>query len=76
MGMEGFGAGGPFMLLVWILLIVAVIFLVRGMMSGYPQDRADNRSGRNRAREILEERYAKGEIDQEEYRRKREDLEE
>jgi len=64
------------MLLFWVLVIVAVVLLVRWMMGGSQEDRVTKRSDRNRALEILEERYARGEIDHEEYQRRREDLEE
>lgn len=77
MGWGNFGAGGHgvLMLLFWVLVIVAIAFLVRGSLSGPSEGGRTDRSGRNRALEILQERYANGEIDQEEYRRKRADLE-
>ena len=54
-------AGGPFFGLIWIGLIAAgVYFLVRHL-----RDRDD---GLSRARSILDERYARGELTSEEYR--------
>lgn len=50
----------------WALIIWAVVTVVRSLGSG-PSRRAD---------EILAERFARGEIDEEEYRRRRELLRE
>lgn len=58
---------------VWLLLAVAVIVgLV--LLARARGDRVSERTGR-RALEILEERYARGEIQREEYLQKRRDLE-
>lgn len=64
------GFGGGFMWLFWILLIVLVVWAFRVMTSNTNQ--TGRRSGT--ALEILEERYARGEIDREEYEEKRRDL--
>ena len=66
-GLFGHGFG----LLFWIVAIVLVVGLVMGL-SG----RGGGNGGRGRpsAREVLKERYAKGEIDREEYERKMKDL--
>lgn len=63
--------GHGFGLVFWIVAIVLVVGLVMGL-SG----RGGGNGGRSRpsARELLKERYAKGEIDQEEYERKMKDL--
>ena len=54
-------AGGPFFALIWVgLIVVGVYFFVR-----YLKDRDD---GGSRARSILDERYARGELSSEEYR--------
>ncbi len=69
-GMMGFGMIG--MSLFWILLIVAVILLVKGLWS------SDTKSGQRRektALDILKERYARGEIDKTEFDQKKSDLE-
>ncbi len=66
------GFGGIFMILFWGLVILGAIALVRWLwMSG--------KDSRNESRgtplDILQERYARGEIEREEYERKRKDLE-
>lgn len=67
----GMGFGGIFMWLFWILVIIGVVWLVKLMMGGGEGDSPPPRS----ALEILKERYARGEIDREEFEQKRRDLE-
>lgn len=62
--------GGLGMVLFWALVIVGIVALVRGI---------SGRSGAGEASpptalEILEGRYARGEIDRDEYEQKRRDL--
>jgi putative membrane protein len=64
---QGFGWGGWLMMTLgmggfWILLIVLVVMLVR----------SGTQAGSHNAREILEQRLARGEIDVEEYEKRRE----
>ena len=68
---SGMGFGGIFMWIFWIALIVLVVWATSSALGG----RGDSRrqSGKS-ALEILEERYAKGEIEREEFERKRKDL--
>jgi putative membrane protein len=73
---DGFWMWGPgpiFLILFGILLLLGIAVLVRllAFYSGQPREGG----GRKRALEVLEERYAKGEIDRDEYLQKREDLE-
>ena len=68
-GWMGFGAIA--MLLVWAILILAIVVLWRLAARMQPQGTAPGRS----AIQILEERYARGEIGQEEFLVKRRDLE-
>lgn len=68
---HGFGFGGGFMWLLWILLIVAIVLVAKALVSG---NRDGGRSAKS-ALEVLQERFARGEIDEEEYERKRKVLE-
>lgn len=66
------GLGWIFMILFWVLIILGVVALVRwlGMAGG------DRREAQRKAPlEILQERYARGEIERDEYEQKRRDLE-
>jgi putative membrane protein len=72
MWQDGWGAGNwlvmsVIMLLFWVLVIGFVVWLVRGRLDA-PQPDV------NRARQILDERFARGEIDAEEYRQRRDHL--
>ncbi len=61
----GAGFGAIFMLLFWVLLIAGAVWLVLAV-SG--QTGARQRADRDSALRILDERYARGEIDPEDYR--------
>lgn len=67
-GYDHFGMGLG-MILVWIVPLVLLVLLYRGYVGGR-RDRQDKT-----ALEILEARYARGEIDQKEFQRRRADLE-
>jgi putative membrane protein len=69
-GGMGWGFGMFGMLLFWIVVIAGIVALLRWMTAG---PAAGTRSG-DRALEILRERYARGEIDREEYEARRRDL--
>lgn len=68
-GMHGLGI--VWMVLFWALVIAAVYFLIRAFM-GNGIDRPD-REG-DRALEILEERFARGELTEEEFEQKKQAL--
>lgn len=64
--------GGVFVWLFWLVLIVLIVVVVRAVAGGT----GSNRSGiEETPLEILRKRYARGEIDEEEFNRKRRELE-
>lgn len=66
----GFGmAGGLMMLLFWGAIIALIVFAVRGFSA------KRGSGGQPDAGEILRQRYAKGEIDDDEYERRKAKLE-
>ena len=58
-----------FMLLFWVGVVLLVVWGVRNLGNTRVE-----RDTSNRALEILEERYARGEIDSEEFNRRRSEL--
>jgi putative membrane protein len=56
------------MVLFWALLIVGVVFLVRWLLGQSKESRTDS------ALEILRQRYARGEINKDEFESKKRDL--
>ena len=63
----GFGLGWVFMILFWIVIIAGVVAAVRWL---FVESRAKDKT----ALDILNDRYARGEIDKDEYERKRRDI--
>jgi len=66
------GMGWIFMLLFWALVIVGLVAIIRWLSTSAGQNQRE--PGKN-ALAKLKDRYAKGEIDREEYEQKRRDLE-
>lgn len=60
--------GGGFMLIFWILLILVVIYTVKAIMSN---DNDDGNQKIENPLDMLNQRYARGEIDDQEYERQR-----
>jgi putative membrane protein len=76
-GMWGWGPWwwGLVMLVFWILILIGLVLLIIWLIRQFTQaSGAGGRSGTNRALEILQERYARGEITREEYEAMRRDL--
>jgi putative membrane protein len=68
----GMGFGGPFMILFWIAVIAGVFVLVKWLVD---QSSAGKGSRDKSPLEIVRERYARGEINREQYEQIRRDLE-
>lgn len=75
-GMGGFGGGFGFgwilMILVWVLVIAGIVALVK-LLAGSFGAGGDIR-GDSKALAILKERFASGEIDEQEYQKRKRDL--
>jgi putative membrane protein len=74
----GMGWGWLGMMLFWLVPLFVVIVLAAAAVKYLSSRGARSDTGlhedRNRALEVLEERYARGEINREEYLQKRDDL--
>lgn len=64
------GFGGIWMLLFWALVILGVIAFVKYLWGGPQGDQTRHMD----SLQILEERYARGEIDREEFEQRKRDL--
>ena len=71
----GFGIGGFIgMVLVWILLIAGAVWLIKQIFSGSVNQPSSASGGEEQAIDILDKRYARGDLDREEYERMKNDL--
>jgi len=72
-GMMGFGGFGMiFGFIFFIAIIVGIVFLIAWLVKRFGYATADKTG--NRSLEILRERYAKGEINKEQYENMKKDL--
>jgi putative membrane protein len=70
-----YGLGWVFMILFWVLAISGVIAIVRWLAAGTTRRKQDMSSPAHKTpADILRERYARGEIDREEFMQRLEDL--
>lgn len=75
MGVRGWGWGywlgmGVTMVLFWGLIITGIVALVRYLGGPRGTARPTPDSGQGRAEDVLAERFARGEIDEDEYKRR------
>lgn len=61
--------GGWMMFVWWILIIVLVVFAVRAVMNS-----GQNKQTKETPMEILKQRYANGDIDEEEFNKRKKEL--
>ncbi len=66
----GFGGGFLFMWLFWIFIIVMVVMLIKGLV-GDSKDPSEET-----ALDVLKKRFARGDIDEEEFNRRKKELNE
>ncbi len=72
-GMGYYGLGFIWQI-VWLVVIIAVIYMVINALSQNRNSGNSSTGGEGRALRILDERFARGEIDAEEYRRMKEEI--
>jgi len=71
----GYGGYGPFHMVFWVLILIAIIFGVVWLVRAVVAPTQHNASARRSAGlDALEERYARGEINREEYLQKKRDI--
>ena len=66
---HGAGMGGGFMWLFWIFIIALVVFLLKGLGSNGGSGKAEED-----ALEILKKRFARGEMDEKEFKQRKDTL--
>ena len=72
---HGMWFGGILMMFFWLLLIVGIVYFLVKSLGNNDRTKYSGESRRtNEALEILDERYSKGEIDDEEYLRRKKNL--
>jgi len=71
MNYDGHFFGGGFMWIFWILIIAGIFFVFQNMAKGSSGGSPDKET----PMDILKKRYARGEIDEEEFERRRNELE-
>ena len=71
MNYDGHFFGGGFMWILWIVVTAGVFFIIQSVIKENKKNSYDNET----PMEILKKRYARGEIDEEEFERHRKELE-
>ena len=67
------GVGGFVMIIFWVLIIVGVVLVIRYFTTGHTRGRSSPDA--NDPLQVLRERYARGEIDTEEFEERKKVLE-
>lgn len=74
MGWWGMDWSWVFLILLVVGIVLLIVLLVRVFAARDPRQTSQNSAESNRAREVLDERYARGEIDTTEYDERRQRL--
>ena len=62
---------GPILMIIWLVVVIVVAAAAIRWLQGGSAGTFPSLSGRKRALEILDERFAKGEIDKDEFQEKK-----
>ena len=69
-GVDGMFFGGGFMWILWLVLIVIIVYIMKDFIPGNTK-----KTSGDDALEILRQRFARGEIDEQEYEQRKKELE-
>lgn len=62
---------GPIVMIIWLVVVIVVVAAVVRWLQGGTAGSLPSLGGRKRSLEILEERFARGEIDKDEFQEKK-----
>ena len=71
--MMGWGFGSFMMIIFWVIVALLIYILVKGSLGAH-KNCCGNNNAPNKALDVLKERYAKGEINKEEFEAKKKDI--
>ncbi len=74
MGYGGYGIMGAIFSILWVIVFIAIIITAIRWLRGKPLWHGYCHHNESSALDILKERYAKGEIDRQEFEEKKKDL--
>ena len=72
--MDGFGGHGWGMGWWWIIGVIVLIAIIWPLAQGFNRNNSATREPQKSALDILKERYARGEIDKQEFEERKKDL--
>jgi putative membrane protein len=74
-GWDGYGWMGPLHVVFWIVVLVLIVALAVWLLRSFSRGRAPlTHERRSPGLDVLEQRYARGEIEREEYLQKKRDM--